>query len=103
MSLRIIDTLMVPANEAVSELEARIYPNPSDGQFMVSLPDESVSHSCVLEVYDLRGQRMHAEPLNARDTFVNLKALPAGVYIYTLRATKPGVPAAEGRGKLVVF
>ena len=96
VSLRILDTLMVPANEAVSELEARIYPNPSDGQFMVSLPDESVSHSCVLEVYDLRGQRMHVEPLNARDTFVNLKTLPPGVYICVLRTTKSEGGAVVG-------
>lgn len=51
------------------------YPNPSKGELNISLP-----HKSTLTLYNLNGQEVHQQMVEAGNTHLNVEVLPKGVY-----------------------
>jgi hypothetical protein len=56
----------------------RLLPNPSDGQFSVSLDPEIYSG---IVIFSLTGETVYRTAVNARETKIDLGGMPKGVYL----------------------
>ena len=76
----------------VSGAGFRVYPNPTNGFFVVKCIDPSfVGMTSVVKVYDLLGRVVHQEPLNFSNNNATLQLqVPTGMYILELQS-KEGV------------
>jgi len=61
---------------------AKIYPNPSNGCFTISI--QSITNKAQVEVYNMLGQSIYRSNLNPINTYINLSGQPAGVYLYRI-------------------
>ncbi len=88
--------LQVGFNQNAMNQQATIYPNPTFGEIRISVPD-NVQLPGRLEVFDVSG-RLHSRfTLNNKETSVELKDLPPGLYIYKLTSVKGNI----SHGKLI--
>ena len=60
-----------------------IYPNPSDGNFIISSKDNFLENSN-LEIYDILGKQVFSRKLNNKETNINVEHLSKGIYIAKL-------------------
>lgn len=60
-----------------------ISPNPSNGIFTIKSQTEIPPYTGI-EVYDLQGNILTTQPLNARSNLLNLYHLPTGTYVYRI-------------------
>lgn len=66
--------------------DIRIFPNPSTGHIHV----EHLEGSGVVEVYDMRGHRLHQEKYTSQSLRLNLQDLKPGVYWIKIRSERIG-------------
>ncbi|WP_345368778.1 T9SS type A sorting domain-containing protein, partial [Algivirga pacifica] len=59
--------------------EFKVYPNPSNGDFMVEVPQRF--SNAELQVYDANGRLAHTEKVNGKENRLNLTGLPSGIYV----------------------
>ncbi|MCS6905189.1 MAG: T9SS type A sorting domain-containing protein, partial [Bacteroidia bacterium] len=77
-------------SELNSESVFHVYPNPSNGYYWLSL-GESSEGILQIQVLDLKGKVMYKETFSSTNSslndsyFLNLSALPSGVYILLLQ------------------
>jgi N-acetylneuraminic acid mutarotase len=67
-------------HELLSEKDALVFPNPSDGVITVICKEQGS-----LELYNVTGQKVLRREINKQMTTIDLNALPAGMYIYQIR------------------
>lgn len=70
-----------------------VYPNPSNGVFNFSLPNNATYQ---VKVYNVLGQQVNNGVLSSVNNHINLAAQAKGVYIYKL-FTEQGSPVSAGR------
>ncbi len=102
-NINICDESVAGIATIVSNPTISVYPNPSNGKFVVTLSyAELVSASQpIIEVYNVLGAKVYSETLKQvqGDNDINLSNQPAGVYIYRVFSAT-GTPISEG--KLVI-
>ena len=74
-----------------------VYPNPSNGQFNVSLSNATGKPR--IEVYNMLGQVVNQSMLNLDNTQVQMTGAPKGIYLYKI-LSEEGMPISSG--KLIV-
>jgi len=72
-------------------------PNPSTG--MVSVNNSSASKSVVFSLFDLTGRKVEENKMTGGVNYVNLAAMPEGIYIYSIQDEQSAVIKT---GKLVL-
>lgn len=77
------------------EIEFSVFPNPSNGQFFVSVPENLTN--VVVTLSDINGQLMMQRSVTSSTQTIDASALAKGIYVVTIQST-------EGRAqkKLVV-
>jgi hypothetical protein len=70
-----------PATEATEIIEVSSYPNPTHGPLFIKDAPENSS----VEIYDMRGERLHAGFTKESVEELNLEGYPAGIYIVRVR------------------
>lgn len=74
-----------------------VYPNPSNGSFILSL--STVNEKCNVELFNMLGENIYQAKINSNNTEINLGRQPQGVYLYrVLKETGELI----GEGKIVV-
>lgn len=68
--------------EDVTVLDALVYPNPSNGQFYVELPNTIITGELTMQIYDLRGMLIQQKVIQESRFSINLAA--SGFYILQL-------------------
>jgi PKD repeat protein len=79
--------------------EFRIYPNPSNGIFILQTVSEHPIANSYIEVYNALGQQVYRSRINTNSTEINLNGQSQGVYLYRI-ITETG--ELVGKGKLVL-
>ena len=80
----------VSANAALA-----VYPNPSNGNFVLELKDAALYE---VRVFDSQGRLVHTDLVQGPRAELRLNDLPAGVYSFSLlNGEKP-----EGNGRLSI-
>ncbi|MDX2247171.1 MAG: T9SS type A sorting domain-containing protein [Bacteroidia bacterium] len=65
----------------------KIYPNPSDGQVIVEMPEVSGNPEVEIRISDLAGREQHRENMPYQSSLsLNLVFLPAGTYLVHIRS-----------------
>ncbi len=80
-SVRASSTISIDEN--FKNQEIKVFPNPSIGSFWIELPKQEQS-SYKLEIYDLKGKRIHNQTMNSVNSLVKLSPTIKGLYILTL-------------------
>lgn len=64
----------------------KLYPNPSKGQFNLSIRNYELGINSAIEVYNELGEKVYSEKLNSGHTTfsIDLNSEPAGIYFYRL-------------------
>jgi hypothetical protein len=83
-----------PANKEVltavsdsPESPFRLWPNPTDGVFSVSIPGEMIQQECMFTVYDIQGQTVASQTVKyTNNVKFDLSGHPAGLYMLTCRS-----------------
>jgi hypothetical protein len=76
----------------------KIYPNPSDGQFIVTVENENMLKRDIhIEIFNILGEFVYSMPLTAFNSVVNLDN-QKGVYFYSLVSERQTLK----NGKLVI-
>jgi|GEM_PF-1743311 len=70
--------LTAPSNITLSSM---VYPNPSNGQFIVDMAGEDQSE---INLYSMVGQLVYTTQTNKRKTVIDGKSLPKGLYFLTI-------------------
>jgi PKD repeat protein len=76
--------------------DGKVYPNPNNGSFSISLSGSSTEKSQV-EIYDALGQQVYHASVNPGVTQVNLDAKASGVYFYRVMTQDGGRLISEGK------
>lgn len=88
--------LKVSITESPLIQKVKIYPNPTSGTIMVSIP-ENIQFPCTLEIFDISGRFSRAFTLNQQTQFFDLSNIPAGLYNYKVTTAK----GDTFRGKII--
>ena len=81
--------------ENTSEINTiSIYPNPSSGKFILNGGNDEAE----IDIYNLLGEKILTQKLNAHQTIIDLESKSKGIYIYSIKNSSKLL----GRGKLVV-
>jgi hypothetical protein len=91
--VRRTDYVSAVARSAGSPVSVGVYPNPAHSELRLSLPDELRQAPLTLEIFNLLGQRVCCQPLNANA--VNVAHLPQGAYLIRLRQGAKSVGYAK--------
>jgi hypothetical protein len=73
----------------LNESAIEIYPNPSKGDFNISLPSDLSNAS--LEVVNTVGAVLHTQKLNSNETAIHLSAYAKGIYFIKLKTANSKV------------
>ncbi len=93
------DTIVTTSTNQLTTLgQINIFPNPSTGQFTLSL--SNVSEKCNVEVYNVLGKRVKSEELRAKSEEIDLIGQPNGIYLYRVITENGGL---VGEGKLILL
>ena len=71
--------------ETVGNEEFRIYPNPTNGNFIIEIPELNSSYKCY-KMYDINGVMVREKRLNDKQTDVDIGDLSAGIYLLKIIA-----------------
>jgi hypothetical protein len=74
----------VTSVEEVADIRFSVFPNPSSGEFFVTVPaisSMSAGESLLVEVTDLQGRKILSAPVAASQTPLDLTMLPGGIYL----------------------
>lgn len=77
-------------------IQATIYPNPSNGFFSITL--QNFTSKIQLEIYNILGERVYSAQINADKSEIDLGNKPKGIYFYHLQNDKKIL----GRGKVII-
>ncbi|MFZ4522976.1 MAG: PKD domain-containing protein [Bacteroidales bacterium] len=70
------------SQQAVNQQFYRIYPNPTTGRFILELKPSSSPEKCLVEIFDMNGQRILMSQLDAQQKhIISLSGKPAGIYL----------------------
>jgi sugar lactone lactonase YvrE len=72
----------VGINEITANQSVRVYPNPGNGVFTMSL--QNVIEKAQVEVYNVIGEKVYQVEVNQGQNKINLTNEPSGVYMYRL-------------------
>jgi hypothetical protein len=65
--------------DAVIQLSMNVYPVPATSY--VNVEFQEILENLSVELYNMKGMRVHAQPVNSRRLQIDLNALPAAEYI----------------------
>lgn len=83
------ELLLQPTSKARAKPTLRINPNPSAGQFKVSLPQiEAAASGRVIEVFNLSGQKVYSQKLDGEEASLDLSNQASGLYFVRVQAGK---------------
>jgi Secretion system C-terminal sorting domain len=96
---KLTDGAITGENGIVAQnVELRIFPNPNNGNFIISL--SGINEKCSIEIYNVLGEKIYTENLpQTQDNNINLTGQPNGVYLYRIISENGGL---IGSGKLVI-
>ena len=67
----------------------RIYPNPTTGAFMLELYGKNAAEKYLVEIYDMKGERMLSNELaGERKHEFSLSGKPVGIYVIRVISNK---------------
>jgi hypothetical protein len=72
-------------------------PNPTTGN--ISIGNASGSKSIVFTLFDITGRKVQEEKMNGNENYLNLSAMPDGIYIYSVQNDQNAVIKT---GKIVI-
>jgi hypothetical protein len=59
-----------------------VYPNPSNGKFLVQVKNEGITTNNIIEVYNILGEKVYSQPSIPNSSFsINLAGFSAGIYL----------------------
>lgn len=71
--------------ENVDHASIKLYPNPSIDRLNIELPEHNGKQADI-EIYDLRGQRLHKESIVIEDNYsIELEELPTATYTLSIK------------------
>jgi len=77
-----------------------VYPNPSNGEFTVSIKNYELGITSSVEVYNMLGEKIYSQFLIPNSSFlIDLSNKPNGIYFYRILSDVGGV---LGEGKLII-
>ena len=89
INIEVMDDVSI--NESINNMNLDVYPNPSNGQFTMSI--EGFEGSLEMNIVDLAGQVVYTESINVAGSYTNkfnVNSLASGVY-YIKLISKDGV------------
>ncbi len=60
---------------------AKVYPNPSAGSFVIEIPEGQLVKNLMAEVYNTSGKRVYQGPINDYKSRINLTNIAPGLYL----------------------
>ena len=72
-------------NEVDNSLALNVYPNPSDGNYQLSVTDYRFNSPLQLNVYDTNGKLVLQQQITANNASINLTGVTAGIYLLKLQ------------------
>lgn len=85
----------IGVNDYANKLEKPlIYPNPSNGNFIVELKANYYSNAQI-NIYDIIGHLVHSSTINATKTSLNLNHLKQGMYLLSISNNNKTTPFVE--------
>ncbi len=89
-------TIVASVNNIInSNTPVKLYPDPNDGRFTISVMSGQWSVNSKVEVYDVLGQQVYSKGLSSATSQLSIEE-PAGVYLYRIISDKGDV-LSQGR------
>lgn len=78
--------------------EVKVFPNPSNGNFQLKLPNSKIGDKVLLKIHSINGREIFSENSIYKSDFLLRKNLTSGVYIITMKTADNTIY----KGKIVV-
>ena len=75
------------------------YPNPAKDYFILRTPENAINKNLILTIYNLAGQVVLSEKIEASNQFIDVSKLHSAYYIYEIS----GIGIRTARNKLIVL
>ena len=83
------------AEVKTEQTNVSVFPNPSSGQFNISVTGRLPMPSGILDIYDALGQKILDKPIRKGTTKIDMSNQPNGVYFYRV-SDQSGTSVKEG-------
>ncbi|MFA9191837.1 T9SS type A sorting domain-containing protein [Flavobacterium sp. FZUC8N2.13] len=87
MDIQAIDTENAEVLTNSNQLSLEVSPNPTTGEFTISLPDSFQSDTTV-NIYNVTGSIVKQEVHNTQNISINIADLPKGIYVLSVTNSK---------------
>jgi predicted esterase len=76
------DERVTGIRENIINVNLSIFPNPSTGNFTISIPKNINTNNCKLEMYDISGKQVFAQQYQGNKDFISInEGMPTGLYM----------------------
>lgn len=83
---------IVPVNVNPGELAVQIFPNPSDGKFLVNVESGSIGADAGIKIYNTLGEILFQSPVKERKTMIDVsRIIREGIYFILINTGKETV------------
>jgi len=79
-----IDSPVKINNLTNNNLNIKIYPNPSDGNFNIIF-DDIIMHDAVIEIFDIQGKSLYKNSININTKSIDISNFSKGIYFLKVR------------------
>jgi para-nitrobenzyl esterase len=73
-------------NNTIKQIE--LYPNPSDGNLNIVIPDELKRSNAMLDIFNLEGQKMYSATIANQEIIQLQLEIPNGIYVVSITNNK---------------
>jgi len=78
----------IPIDSVPAKISSYLFPNPNNGVFSLIINDRTASKNTIIEIRNLKGERVYYHNVQGSIVKINISDQPSGIYFLTIASTQ---------------